>query len=78
MQLRIKSLKQCYSHVIYLVEKGVEGPGENEADPADGHHEPHLARAQGVRDPVDVNQLHIGLHTQLCSDGQPEIREQNK
>ena len=68
------SFKQSYSQIIYLVEEGVEGPGEEEADPANGHHDPHLARAQGVRDPVDVNQLHVLLHAQLCGDAQPGIR----
>ena len=72
------SLKQSDSQIIYLVEEGVEGPGEEEADPANGHHDPHLARAQGERDPVDVNQLHVLLHAQLCGDAQPGIREQNK
>ena len=72
------SLKQSYSQIIHLVEEGVEGPGEEEAGPANGHHDPHLARAQGVRDPVDVNQLHVLLHAQLCGDAQPGIREQNK
>ena len=62
------SLKQSYSHIIYLVEEGVEGPGEEEADPANGHDDPHLALAQGVRDPVDVNQLHVLLDAQLCGD----------
>ena len=71
------SLKQSYSPSIHLVEEGVEGPGEEEADPANGHHDPHLARAQGVRDPVDVNQLHVLLHAQLCGNAQPGRREQN-
>ena len=31
-----------------------------------------------MRDPVDVNQLHVLLHAQLCGDAQPGIREQNK
>ena len=34
-------------------------------------HDPHLGRGQLVRDPVDVNQLHVGLDAQLCGDGQP-------
>ena len=71
------SLKQSYSHIIYLVEEGVEGPGEEEADPANGHDDPHLAHAQGVRDPIDVNQLHVLLDAQLCGDGQSGIGELN-
>ena len=66
-------LKQSYSHNIYLVEEGVEGPGEEEADPANGHDDPHLAQSQGVRDPIDVNQLHVLLDAQLCGDAQPGI-----
>ena len=46
---------------VYLVEEGVEGPGQEEADPADGHHDPHLGRGQVMWDPIDVNQLHVGL-----------------
>ena len=68
------SLKQGYSHIIYLVEEGVKGPRQEEADPSDGHHDPHLGRGQLVRDPVDVDQLHVGLDAQLCGDGQPGIR----
>ena len=73
MQLRQRVIPkvQLFSN-IYLVEEGVEGPGEEEADPANGHDDPHLALAQGVRVTVDVNQLHVLLHTQLCGDGQPE------
>ena len=56
---------------VYLVEEGVEGPGQEEADPADGHHDPHLGRGQVMRDPIDVNQLHVGLDAQLCGNGQP-------
>ena len=68
----VNTLKQIYSLIIfYLVEEGVEGPGEEEADPANGHDDPHLAQGQGVRDPIDVNQLHVGLDAQLCGDGQP-------
>ena len=59
----------CYS--TYLVEQHVERPWQEEADPSDGHHDPHLGRGQLVRDPVDVNQLHVGLDAQLCGDGQP-------
>ena len=62
------SLRQGYSHIIYLVEEGVEGPGEEEADPANGHDDPHMARAQGVRDPVGVKKLHVLLDAQLCGD----------
>ena len=54
-----------------LVEQHVERPWQEEADPSDGHHDPHLGRGQLVRDPVDVDQLHVGLDAQLCGDGQP-------
>ena len=56
---------------VYLVKEGVEGPGQEKADPANGHHDPHLGRGQGMRDPIDVNQLHVVLDAQLCGDGQP-------
>ena len=49
----------------HLVEERIEGPGEEEADPTDGHHDPHLALCQDVRVPVDVHQLHVVLHAQL-------------
>ena len=72
------SFKQSYSQIIYLVEEGVEGPRNEEADPANCHHDPHLAWAQGVRDSIDVNQFHFVLHAQLCGDGQPGKKEEIK
>ena len=61
----------AYYYFAHLVKQDVERPGEEEADPSDGHHDPHLGRGQLVRDPVDVDQLHVGLDAQLCGDGQP-------
>ena len=63
--------------MIYLVKEGVEGPGQEEADPADGHHDAHLGRGQVMWDPIDVDQLHVGLDAQLCGDGQPREISQN-
>ena len=61
----------AYCYLTNLVNQHVECPRQEEADPSDGHHDPHLGRGQLVRDPVDVNQLHVGLDAQLCGDGQP-------
>ena len=55
----------------YLVEECVERPREEEADPTDGNHDPHMSWGQLVRDPIDVDQLHVVLDAQLCGDGQP-------
>ena len=60
-----------FYYFTYLVEQRVKRPRQEEADPSDGHHDPHLGWGQIVRDPVDVNQLHVGLDAQLCGDGQP-------
>ena len=53
------------------VKHGVGCPGEKEADPANGYHDPHLTRGQGVWDSIDVYQLHVGIDAQLCGNGQP-------
>ena len=55
--------------LINLIKDGIEGPAEKEADPANGYHDPHLTRGQGVWDSVDVYQLHVGPHAQLRGDG---------
>ena len=64
------SVSPCLSNVTpHLVKEAVGCPGEKEADPANGYHDPHLTRGQGVWDSVDVNQLHVGPHAHLRGDG---------